>query len=679
MAYYSIPRNGLVGEWLLDSNSNDTNDGTKNNGTATNVTYENSPVGYQKQRGVFNGSSSYVRTTTNPIGAAFSSVFSVSARFKFSSELSSDGSRDIVMTQNSSAPYSSFVLRYNRSSGVNRLYAIFGTDTYRSASYAVNLGTSEHCAEAVHDGSTMYLYLDGVLVASDSTTPTQGSATSGVNGLNIGCYYGLGALGANFCPGSIASVRVYNRVLTATERLHLWHEFNRKLGGGSDFGAYIPAPKYGGIGPDKESCASLTPTVLDAPSDTTDMFGISGNAKSFDGTNDGYAYTIGVSLSSGQSMTAMVMVYGDTAPTKRTWTGGSGDDVSDYASPLCSGPADAAGPWSFAWNNPDSTANVGTVSMWNGSTTYVAKFGTVGAQEWACITMKFDQANNKLRAYLNGVFQNETATTGNIAASSNIRFSVPNFGYFPGKVGQWAVWDTALTDDQIKFASSAMRSGRYPYAFRRSVPPHLVAKAKFYAPNGYTNVAQSGYNLAITGSPTYPKAYQNSLVSTSSTGNYARNTSAIPSCAIAAGNSYTLACWINSSDTTGVEYYLWAADNTGPLGLAILLLSGTVQVDWTRVNIADDITNTGLVPDGKWHHVAATFSGGVTKAYVDGHLQATGSYTNSNGTGSAGGPGNGTAFLYGFDAQVTGSDPFITNSALSAEEIQHLYLSTYRN
>jgi len=54
-----------VGEWLFDNNALDTNDGTKNNGTATNVTYANTDVGYQSKNGSFNGSSSYIRSSSS--------------------------------------------------------------------------------------------------------------------------------------------------------------------------------------------------------------------------------------------------------------------------------------------------------------------------------------------------------------------------------------------------------------------------------------------------------------------------------------------------------------------------------------------------------------------------------------------------------------------------------------
>jgi len=57
--YNSIPKNGLVWEWKLDGNALDTS-WNWNNGTATNVTYISTDKGYQKQAGSFNGSSSYI-------------------------------------------------------------------------------------------------------------------------------------------------------------------------------------------------------------------------------------------------------------------------------------------------------------------------------------------------------------------------------------------------------------------------------------------------------------------------------------------------------------------------------------------------------------------------------------------------------------------------------------------
>lgn len=75
-------RSWLVWEWLLNWNAYDTNDWTKNNWTATNVTYVDTDIGYQKQSGSFNGSSSKV-TWLNMIDTKVD--FSLSAQVKISS------------------------------------------------------------------------------------------------------------------------------------------------------------------------------------------------------------------------------------------------------------------------------------------------------------------------------------------------------------------------------------------------------------------------------------------------------------------------------------------------------------------------------------------------------------------------------------------------------------------
>lgn len=44
MSYFSIPRSTLIGETLLDGNTNDSNDGTKVAYTLTNGSYTNTSV-----------------------------------------------------------------------------------------------------------------------------------------------------------------------------------------------------------------------------------------------------------------------------------------------------------------------------------------------------------------------------------------------------------------------------------------------------------------------------------------------------------------------------------------------------------------------------------------------------------------------------------------------------------
>lgn len=55
----SVPTNGLVGEWKLDGNANDTS-GNGNNGTSYNITWIDSGMGDGKKVASFNGFSSHI-------------------------------------------------------------------------------------------------------------------------------------------------------------------------------------------------------------------------------------------------------------------------------------------------------------------------------------------------------------------------------------------------------------------------------------------------------------------------------------------------------------------------------------------------------------------------------------------------------------------------------------------
>lgn len=59
----TIPRSGLIAEYLLDNNATDTQDGSKTNATETNVTYANTDVWYQNKYWVFGATSTLTRAS----------------------------------------------------------------------------------------------------------------------------------------------------------------------------------------------------------------------------------------------------------------------------------------------------------------------------------------------------------------------------------------------------------------------------------------------------------------------------------------------------------------------------------------------------------------------------------------------------------------------------------------
>jgi len=80
---YPIPRNWLVGEWILNWDALDSS-GYWNNGTATNVTYASTDIWYQAQASVHNWSTSKI-ACWNILDETGANPFSLSCWVKFTS------------------------------------------------------------------------------------------------------------------------------------------------------------------------------------------------------------------------------------------------------------------------------------------------------------------------------------------------------------------------------------------------------------------------------------------------------------------------------------------------------------------------------------------------------------------------------------------------------------------
>jgi hypothetical protein len=90
------------------------------------------------------------------------------------------------------------------------------------------------------------------------------------------------------------------------------------------------------------------------------------------------------------------------------------------------------------------------------------------------------------------------------------------------------------------------------------------------------------------------------------------------------------------------------------------------------------------INDGKWHHVALVYDGAEQKTYLDGFLAisaaqtGTLSYLNTPGVlGIATNVQTGPTYTEKLTGLTDGQ--FLSTSAYTAEEIQRLRLSTYRN
>ncbi len=232
LKFQALPaRDALVLEYLGDGNALDTNDGTKATLTATNVSYASCPVGYQKQWGVFNGASSSITSSnynTTALGSSFhimwwGTVDSLSKIDKYLFMRGSGTNQNSILCGYVASQFEFF------SNGGHS-----GTDPRSGSGLTIPDTTKPHMYEYRYDGTTWSGYVDGGQAFSVSRTFSLGTSSSTI-------YVGRSDLG-NYFPGKLGAFRIFNRALTETERLAYWHEFNRQLAGGSDFGAYIPQP-----------------------------------------------------------------------------------------------------------------------------------------------------------------------------------------------------------------------------------------------------------------------------------------------------------------------------------------------------------------------------------------------------------------------------------------------------
>jgi len=212
-----IPRTGLVGEWLFDSNNGTTTYDTSGNGNdgvlASGGTTSPSEVsGYLGQAYSFNSNTDDIKITggvTNPLNVAYITV-------SFFIYPTANGKVIMKDNENGSAIPGTYQVEIN---GSNRLAFACFTGSARViidvVSDVIAMDRWYHVA-CTFDGSMMRIYIDGVLNSEMSS----GSTTSLTNNLvsNYSTHIGNVPTGVdNSFTGTIDSVRIYNRALSTTE------------------------------------------------------------------------------------------------------------------------------------------------------------------------------------------------------------------------------------------------------------------------------------------------------------------------------------------------------------------------------------------------------------------------------------------------------------------------------
>lgn len=220
----SIPRNGLVGEWLFSGNANDTS-GNSNNGVSTGAVLMADRFGYANSAYYFPDSTTYISVPDNST-LWFTSV-TVSCWIYVPSTSVFATAIGMPLTKGGSNGNPMFNIYYF--SDTNKFRFDVGTGVVSSDGIApdsdgVSRNTWVHFV-GTYDGATIKLYLNGVL--NKSYNYSTGLNTN--NGMNLTFgqrNYAPYLPGDNNFPfkGCLDDVRIYNRVLTDSEITALYNE-----------------------------------------------------------------------------------------------------------------------------------------------------------------------------------------------------------------------------------------------------------------------------------------------------------------------------------------------------------------------------------------------------------------------------------------------------------------------
>ena len=215
----SMPQ-GIVGWWKMDEGSGTTaydSSGNANNGTLTNTpTYAG---------GVNSGGTSYYLGRSVVFTSASSRYISIPSN----AALTFTGSKSYgawIKWTNSGAQQDIFTRAsgYNLylSSGGTAYYTLTGLTATAQTSTVVTAATWTHIMivydSTVGTNGTVYVYKNGAV--TNTVTATAGSSTLASN---AAAYIGSSSTPNNYFNGRIDDVRVYNRVLSATEVLQIYN------------------------------------------------------------------------------------------------------------------------------------------------------------------------------------------------------------------------------------------------------------------------------------------------------------------------------------------------------------------------------------------------------------------------------------------------------------------------
>jgi hypothetical protein len=426
-------------------------------------------------------------------------------------------------------------------------------------------------------GSKLWIYLNGSATSIASSTVVT-TAASGRTQVGRGEWNG-GLV--DYFPGRVDDVRLYQRALTNAEVNTIYNEgvdteysFDEASGNANDI-----------------SGNGNTGTVVNSP---TRIGGNYGNAINLNGTNQ-YVQSASSAVATNTSFSASAWVNLPAAAgttNDRTVLSEDGSTVSRFYLKYENAPTDR---WQLLMYDADSTATPRTVNSLNPPTT-----GT-----WSLLTMVYDDANDLMKLYVDGVLQGSTARTVDWNTTGGAYVGRDHGGnYFYGAVDDPQFYPYALTDMQV----AALYGGVEPTTIPATAAQTGALQGAQQGQSTHTSMAFNG-----TGNGYNPFAYTDP-------------------------DTFTIECWVKLADANGGQVIGFSKNTAAPA--VANSFDRLVYID-SNQDLAFNVGATTMTYAAtastwtSWHHVAASLGTGGMKLYLDGNLVA-GNSGITNGTNFTG-------------------------------------------
>ena len=545
--------------------------------------------------------------------------FSVSVWFKHNNTAPS-ATQTLISRSNNAVNGAGYKVYMNTSGnvcfGIDDDATSFPEDT--ACSTAVYLDTKWHHAEAVKNGtSSIMLYIDGLIVSTDSST----TADSSLSGTNANFYVGIDGDGtSNPWSGFLDEIRYFDYAQTADQIKAVYNAKGSVKGatatiGGNDKDANLSQGLVGywkmddGVG---NLCPSGVNHSCDSSGNGNDgtwngqvasTSGKFANAVAVDGADDYVAIgdPSNGSLDFGTgSFTYSQWVY----PTSNIDTG----DMSLFKGGAAAANAGyefdlGTGPWTGKIS--DGTTRIDST---------LASSGTLNA--WSLITVVVDRTTNKVKGYLNGKLVDTDdigSTFGSVSNTTSLSFGANNTNQyeFAGKIDETRIYNRALTGGEV--------TQLYDWA------PNPIGWWKLDEGSG-TNANDSsgnGYTGSFIGSPKWMSGKVGSALKFDVGGTNYIDVPHDVRFNFPGTNPYTFSFWMKGSQFNNVDWNRPLTKEAGNrAGWQILRMADQNIISHERRNASGTYLTAGNIDfnPNEWTYVTFTYDGTNLNSYKNGIL-----------------------------------------------------------